>query len=56
MRFTDEDLRTLRLALEVWTEQESEGGTASQKELDEADKLWQKLTREVIRRKEKATA
>lgn len=56
MRLTDEDLITLRLALEVWTEQESEGGTASQKELDEADKLWQKLTREAIRRREKASA
>ena len=53
MRLTDEDLITLRLALELWNQQESEGGTTSQDELDNAEKLWQKLTRESIRRRER---
>ena len=53
MRLTYEDLVTLRLALENWITEETEGATTSQDELDDAQKLWQKLTREAINRREK---
>jgi len=56
MRLTYEDLVTLRLALENWITEETEGGTTSQDELDDAQKLWQKLTREAINKREKENA
>lgn len=56
MRLTDNDLRTLRLALDVWVQQESEGATTPQNELDEAEKLWQKITRELHQRRDKESA
>jgi hypothetical protein len=56
MKFTDKELRILRLALSDWEQAESEGGTTPQEELDCANKLWQKLSRENVRQREKAGA
>ena len=56
MRISNEELRILRLAVEDWSQEQEEGGTASQEELETAEKLWQKLGREVIKRQEKVSA
>jgi len=56
MRISNEELRILRLAVEDWSQEQEEGGTASQEELETAEKLWQKLGREVIKRQEKVGA
>ena len=56
MKLSDSELRILRLAIQDWGNEQEAGGTTSQEELEIAEKLWQKLTREVIKRQEKATA
>ena len=56
MRLSNEELRILRLAVDDWSTEQEQGGTASQEELETANKLWQKLGREAMRRQEKATA
>lgn len=56
MRLNYEEILTLRLALGDWIQQEEEGGTTSQDEIEEAEKLLQKLHREAMKRREKMTA
>ena len=56
MRISNEELRILRLAVGDWSQEQEAGGTASQEELETAEKLWQKLGREVIKRQEKESA
>lgn len=56
MRISDKELRILRLALGDYILEQDGGGTVSQDEIDTAEKLWQKLGREIIKRLERVSA
>ena len=56
MKLSDKELRILRLAVGDYILEQDGGGTVSQDEIETAEKLWQKLGREVIKRQEKVSA